>query len=366
MRARVAAAVLAAAALVVGPLAAAHALVVPGPAVAVTGDDDGEAVVAVSETEGTWSGTLEVTNASGGVVELAVAAKSGLGDDCAPPEVSPDQVEANRVQSVTIEVSCEVPDGGAVVVLTLGPDEIRTVDVTLDPETSVEPEWAWFLVVRDRSRAGPRARAGGRGVVGSPPGAGDRRRRPAAMEGGDRPREPETEDVDLSTPVTGAPSGWSFSESWASNFTAVLALLTALFGSADMLDAFLGEAPDGAEGQLLVAAAGAALLVGIAPLALKLVGPTSTPTVGGIALGRGSPSPARSCRCWLWCTCWRTAPRTPGHRPRLRGRAVPPRVRHPHAAPVLHRGVPDSRPRGADRGERAADAHHRGPRGRRC
>ena len=34
-----------------------------------------------------------------------------------------------------------------------------------------------------------------------------------------------------------------------------------------------------------MAAAGAALFVGIAPLALKLVGPTSMPTVGGIALG---------------------------------------------------------------------------------
>ncbi len=286
MRARVAAAVLAASALVVGPLAAAHALVVPGPAVAVTGDDDGEAVVAVSETEGTWSGTLEVTNASGAVVELAVAAKSGLGDECAPPEVSPDQVEANRVQSVTIEVSCDVPDGGAVLVLTLGPDDNRTVDVTLDPETSEEPQWGWFLVVLAIAAvlalapvlvvAGwwARLQVQKTGDDGLP-------RWKAATD----PREPEPEDVDLSTPVTGAPSGWSFSESWASNFTAVLALLTALFGSADMLDAFLGEAPDGAEGQLLVAAAGAALLVGIAPLALKLVGPTSTPTVGGIALG---------------------------------------------------------------------------------
>ena len=147
MRARVVAAALGAAALLVGPSAVAQADVVPGAAIAVTGDEKGDVVVDVSEEDGTWSGSLEVTNASDAVVELAVAVKSGLDEDCAPPEVSPDQVGANRVQSVTVEVSCEVPDGGAVVVLTLGPDDNRTVDVTLEPATSEAPDWTWLLVV---------------------------------------------------------------------------------------------------------------------------------------------------------------------------------------------------------------------------
>ena len=192
MRARVVAAVLGAAALLVGPAAAAQADVVPGPAIAVTGDEKGEAVVDVSEEDGTWSGSLEVTNASDGVVELAVAAKSGLDEDCAPPEVSPDQVEANRVQSVTVEVSCEVPDGGAVVVLTLGPDDTQTVDVTLEPATSEDAGLGLApRGPRDRGRAGPRARAGGRGCVGSPPGAGDGDDGLPRGQAATEPREPD-------------------------------------------------------------------------------------------------------------------------------------------------------------------------------
>ena len=276
MRARMVVAVLAAAVVAVGPAAAAQADVVPGPAIAVTGDEDGDVVVDVSEVDGTWSGSLVVTNASDAVVELAVAAKTGLDEDCAPPEVSPDQIEANRVQSVTVEVTCEVPDGGAVVVLTLGPDDTQTVDVTLEPAGTEAPEWTWLLVVLAIAAAlalAPVLVVAGwwRQLQVQEIGDDGLPRWKAATD----PRLPETEDVDLSTPVSGAPSGWSFTESWASNFTAVLALLTALFGSADMLDAFLGGAPDGAEGQLLVAAAGAALFVGIAPLALKLVGPAS-------------------------------------------------------------------------------------------
>ena len=72
MRARVVAVVLGAAALLAGPAAAVQADLVPGPAIAVTGDEDGEVVVDVSEQDGTWSGSLEVTNASDAVVELAL------------------------------------------------------------------------------------------------------------------------------------------------------------------------------------------------------------------------------------------------------------------------------------------------------
>ena len=77
MRARMVVAVLAAAVVAVGPAAAAQADVVPGPAIAVTGDEDGDVVVDVSEVDGTWSGSLVVTNASDAVVELAVAARPG-------------------------------------------------------------------------------------------------------------------------------------------------------------------------------------------------------------------------------------------------------------------------------------------------
>ncbi len=287
MRARVVTAVLAAAVLAVGPVVTAQADAVPGPAVAVPGDDSGTAVVDVSEDDGTWSGSLEVTNASASTVELAVAAKSGLGDDCAPPEVSPDQVAANRVQSVTIEVSCEVPDGGAVVVLTLGPDDTQTVDVTLEPEGTEEPEWTWLLVVLVAA-----ALAAAAPVV---PVYRRALRRPlqkvTAGEPewkapvGNAPREPVVGTVSGSTPVTGAPTDWSLSESWASSFTALLALLTALVGSSETLTALLGTAPEGAEGQLLVTAAASALLVGMAPVVLKIVGPSSSPTVAGIAVG---------------------------------------------------------------------------------
>lgn len=102
--------------------------------------------------------------------------------------------------------------------------------------------------------------------------------------------EPSTEEdpeprIKWNTPLEGLGTDWSFKDAWVSNVTLGATALVALIATSDVLEAVLGEKPKAALALVTVAAAIAALLVGLGPLLLKAIGEeTGTPTVLGTVL----------------------------------------------------------------------------------
>lgn len=88
-------------------------------------------------------------------------------------------------------------------------------------------------------------------------------------------------------PVPGLKSDWSLSDSWASNLSLLGTAFAALFGATDVLTAVLGAKPEVAVGRVLIASAIAALLLAAAPMALKALGKTPAPCVGGLCVAAG-------------------------------------------------------------------------------
>lgn len=93
--------------------------------------------------------------------------------------------------------------------------------------------------------------------------------------------------TDLTTPLKGLESSWSFKESWATNATAASGLFIGVLGSSEFLKAVLEPKAEAAIGVATVAGLIATSLVGAAGiliLALRGTGSTET-TVGGLLAG---------------------------------------------------------------------------------
>lgn len=96
---------------------------------------------------------------------------------------------------------------------------------------------------------------------------------------------PQPDNFSFTSEVKGLEAGWSFKDSWASNLTVATAAFVALFNSADVLKALLGEKPEAALGVMTVAGLFSAVLIALANTVAKLVGnKTSTVTAGGLVI----------------------------------------------------------------------------------
>jgi hypothetical protein len=72
----------------------------------------------------------------------------------------------------------------------------------------------------------------------------------------------------VATPLKYLDATWSFQDSWVANVTAVAALLTGIFGSTDVVTAFLGNEVDSATALATVGAAVAAAFIAAGPILL--------------------------------------------------------------------------------------------------
>lgn len=87
------------------------------------------------------------------------------------------------------------------------------------------------------------------------------------------------------SPVSKLDAGWSFSESWVSNVTAVTAGVVTIVSSTDAFGAVLGAAPKTLLGVMATAGLVSAVLLGVANATVKLLGKdVSQTTVGGLLL----------------------------------------------------------------------------------
>jgi hypothetical protein len=267
----------AAALVLLTPIApsAATGLAVPG------GEDGAVSVTGERGDDGALTAKLEVTNTGADDAEITVDARD---DDC-EAEAAPTTAFDGRITTVAITLTCDEPATSdkqvAIVVGELDVEVTMTVD---EPQ-----QWWWLLAVCAVALvigALLVVRLVRETIHGLEKQGADEQGRPDWEQGpsAPRPRTPVPTPVTWESRLTGAPTGWSFTDSWASTFTTAVALLTALFGSTDMLDALLGSAPDGVGGRLLVLAAIAALLVGLAPLVLAFYGDDTSTDVRGLTI----------------------------------------------------------------------------------
>lgn len=89
----------------------------------------------------------------------------------------------------------------------------------------------------------------------------------------------------LRAPMKNTGTGWDLNKSWATTFTAVVTAFAGVLGGTDLLTDLSGGDAKGALLRVTVAGLIAALLIGIATMLLKVIGPTEEPTVLGFILG---------------------------------------------------------------------------------
>ncbi len=260
------------------------------PGLVVTTDSDGLVAVDVSRSDdGGFSGTLTLSNTTESSYPLTI---EGVGDlDTCPLTVSPSTLPPYRTTTVKIATKqgCEISDGGEAVVLAFG-DSADTLEVAVTEDateavglSTLLPWFGWAagasvaaLLILYLSVIRPRTYHKSQG---------GKLAYQAKTKDGIEVWEPVTAELTLGTEVTGAPSGWTFKDSWASNLSVGTTVFIALFGSEDILSALFGDAPEETLSRLLIVGAVAGLLVGLAPLVIKTMGSTTEPTVGGLLAG---------------------------------------------------------------------------------
>jgi hypothetical protein len=87
----------------------------------------------------------------------------------------------------------------------------------------------------------------------------------------------------LDTVIRGLGTDWSFKDNWVSGVTAGAGVLAGLLGGTGVLKSIIGSDPgEDALALLAIAGAASAILIGLAPLFVKMIGDNSSePTVGG-------------------------------------------------------------------------------------
>ncbi|WP_248579408.1 hypothetical protein [Nocardioides sp. InS609-2] len=259
----------------------------------LTTDAQGGDTVSVSRTsEGGFTGNISLSNVSD-VLYTVTAKGTGAIENCAL-QVVPSSLPANRTMKIALKVvqPCTVSGNGDAVTLhfdaTIPGDLSVVLTNPTKPETNLEPllpPFGWmalaaFTLLLVWYLARPKLKVPGKDAQGK-----IAYNEPAANPPGNGVSTAKTKDVDWRTPVVGVPTGWTFKDSWASNLSVGTTVFIALFGSKEIITAIFGEATDESLAQLLVVGAFAGLFVGLAPLVVKTIGPSTVPTVGGLMAG---------------------------------------------------------------------------------
>lgn len=257
--------------LTVGFLAAAPPAVAQVDAVLAL--DDGTVMMTVTDTGGV-SGTISVTNVSQDPLTIRLV---GQGDvaSCVFEADSGDVPSARTVEVTFTAEACTLPDNGAQAVVVLDgavPDEVPVI-LKVDRTHAVDLSWipVTFVIALALAAVTVLFVARHRPVVDLP----------------DQPDPAADAKPQVRAPwdhqLHGLGVDWQLS-SWASNVTVVATTFAAFLGATDVLTAVLGAEPKAAVAQILVGGALALVLLGVAPVLLRLIGPSETPTVAGLLL----------------------------------------------------------------------------------
>jgi hypothetical protein len=260
------------------------------PGMVLTTDSDGEDAVAVADADdGGFTGSLTLTNVSD--TDYTVSAKGSEAIESCALQMTPDTVPSGR--SITVKLTspkpCVLSENGEEAVLTFvagagQPSGDLTVTLVpeeatdgVDLETLLPPFIAAgvlaFLVLGALYLSMPSLEVHTK-TDGEP--------QDGEAKGAEVEKPPVTTAVGWTTPVEGVPAGWTFKDSWASNLSVGTTIFIALFGSKEVIEALLGDAPDDVLAELLLVGGVAGVLVGLAPLVLKTIGTSPLPTVGGL------------------------------------------------------------------------------------
>jgi hypothetical protein len=201
--------------------------------------------------DGGYTSALALTNQTDDKVDLTVKAGDAADEGCKPtvkPKVLPPP-EQRRVL-VTIPAGCTVGDNGFNYKLTATPDTGSPLTLNLiaapKPKAEEKPEWGAL-------KAFPYA-AIGLFVFAVLIFFGWARVRGSTYV--------------LTDPLNHLDASWSFKDSWVSNVTVAGALLTGIFGSADVVKAVIGEDADSSIALATVGGAVAIAFIGAAPIIL--------------------------------------------------------------------------------------------------
>jgi hypothetical protein len=231
--------------------------------------------------DGVWSGTLGVTNLTDGAMELSLAPADATDTDC-QPELSKKAIGEAQGASpkLTVPNTCESTDGTFEFTLTASNSTSQAIAVEAElQEDNEDPNWgplrafvltvplsvvALYLLVHA-------------GWKTSPP-----------------------------TRLEYLGSSWSFKDSWLSNITILGAVLTGIFGSANVVKAFLGDEPDRHIAVATVGSVIAVIFIGAGPIILNTLTRESEKqqaarvfTAGGLLVATGVAAGGALGQLWV-------------------------------------------------------------------
>ena len=225
-------------------------LVALGLAVGATPASAAPALVAIDDAapvlqqadDGGWTGTLGLTNLTVDALQLSAAPVDATDADCRP-ELSKAAIAAAQLSELelTVPSACETTDGSVEFTVTATGETTQDVQVTADLQQGDDPDWSQL---KSFVFALPVAVVALFAVFW-----------PAGYQPLRKLKYLE--------------ASYDFKESWVSNITVVAAFLTGLFGSADVVKAFLGEDADSSIALATVGSAIALIFIGAGPLVLN-------------------------------------------------------------------------------------------------
>lgn len=192
---------------------------------------------------GGWAGTLSLTNLTENAITLAVKPTSTPPKTQCKTDLAKAAIGASQSRGVKLTISKECGSNGSTLDLTLTATGSRTQSLAIaaDLKQSGEPDWSQLLAFLIAL-----------GVVGLVLVLWCWRRA----------------NVDMARVLQYLESSYSFKESWVANVTVIGGLLTGLFGSSEVVKAFLGEDVDQAVALATVGAAIAVIFIAVGPLIL--------------------------------------------------------------------------------------------------
>lgn len=215
-----------------------------------------DATPAVAETDDGYAATLDVTNVTDGALTLGVAPTGAVAKGCRP-KLS--RAALGSAQSAQVKVSfarsCAKPEEEFETTLTAtsADDQSQALQLTAEvPEDTSHPDWDQLLGFVYAFCVGAPA-------IGAL----------FLVLLNTRPIKNELAPTKPRYRLQYLEAAYSFKDSWVSNVTVIAGLLTAVFGSADVVKAFLGEDADSSIALATVGSAIALILIGAGPIMLN-------------------------------------------------------------------------------------------------
>ncbi len=223
---------------------------------------DGEEI-SFEKADGSISASLTIVNPTDDLVTPVELIGSGDIENCTFT-AEPSELEANR--SVTVKFTaagCELAGNGSPATLTIG---TQTHEYSLKASDSEPADLDFGRILL---YFGVAAAASAIVVV-----AVWRR----------RPTQPGSEAKLAAGFVLDVADDWKFSDSWATNLSGFAALFATLLGASDFLESALGDDAKDLSARLLAIGIVSGLLIGAAPLVVKVFGPVAQPSVVGLLI----------------------------------------------------------------------------------